>query len=64
MARTKGATNKSRDYLPYYAKLPTDERIKFLASVIVDRLQADLKDGGKLLKRIERHSGGNTRLSA
>lgn len=54
MARTKGSRNKPVDYLPYYAKLPTNERIKFLASVIVDRLQADLKGGGKLLKQIDR----------
>lgn len=63
MARPEGTKNKPTDYLPYYSKLPTDERIKFLATVIVDRLQADLKDGGKLLKRIERHSSEPTRLS-
>lgn len=53
MGRTKGAKNKSKDVLPHYASLPTEERIKFLATLIVDRINADQQSGGKLYKGIK-----------
>lgn len=58
MGRARGVKNKSADYLSYYSKLPTDERIKFLARIAVDLIQNDLKTGGKLLSKIEKQSYG------
>ena len=53
MGRTKGSKNMATDVLPHYASLPIEERVKFLANLIVERIQADQHSGGKLLKRIE-----------
>ncbi len=57
--RTIGSKNKNPDLLPHYASLPLEERVKFLANLMVERIQADQQDGGKLLKRIE--SGSHVR---
>ncbi len=64
MARTKGAKNQNLDTLPHYAKLPPTERIKFLATLIVDRIQADQQIGGDLLKRAEKETHGRPALFA
>lgn len=64
MGRTKGAKNKSTEVLPHYASLPTEERIKFLATLIVDRINADQQSGGKLYKGIESKTDEQRQLLA
>ena len=43
MARTKGSKNKNSSALPNYATLSTEERIKGLANLIVDKIYEDLQ---------------------
>ncbi len=49
MGRTKGSKNKSQEQLPHYAQLPPEERIEFVAALIVDRILEDQQQGSKLL---------------
>ncbi len=64
MTRTKGAKNKNTDALPHYAKLPVEERLQFLATLIVDRIQSDQQSGSKLLKQAERQKDARPNLFA
>lgn len=50
MARSKGTRNKNSEVLPHYSRLPIEERLKFLATLIVDRIESDQNAGGELLK--------------
>lgn len=43
MARPKGSKNKPKPVLPDVARLKTEARIKFLASIVVDRMQYEHK---------------------
>ncbi len=62
MARTKGAKNKNTDTLPHYVKLPTEAKVQFLAALIVDCIQADQTQGGKLLKQVRVKDRGRPTL--
>lgn len=52
MGRTKGAQNKQTS-LPHYSSLSTEERLKFIANLIVDRIEADQQSDKRILKGIE-----------
>ena len=52
MARTTGSTNKNPPAVPDTVLLTTEERIEFLANLIVDRMLEDHANGQKLLKSI------------
>jgi len=52
MARTKGSTNKNSPTVPDTVLFTTEQRIEFLANLIVDRVLEDKANGQKLLKRI------------
>lgn len=52
MARKKGSKNNNTDYTLYYSKLPIEERIEFLARLIVDRIIVDQSSERELLKKI------------
>lgn len=54
MARTKGSKNKNSSALPDYAILPTEERIKVLANLIVDKIYEDLQGKKTILKQLEK----------
>jgi hypothetical protein len=54
MARTLGSKNKNSSAQPSYVALSTEERIIVLANLIVDRVVADQRDNGKLLKKLVR----------
>jgi hypothetical protein len=58
MGRTKGAKNKLKEYLPYYSKMPSSERIKLIAKIIVERAEADQQSGAMLLKKIDGSKDG------
>jgi hypothetical protein len=49
MARTKGAKNKESTKLPSTMTLSTEERIEFLATILVDRIM-DAQTNGSLLR--------------
>jgi hypothetical protein len=52
MARTKGSKNKNSSALPDYAMLPTEERVKVLANLIVDKIYEDLQGNRVILKQL------------
>jgi hypothetical protein len=52
MGRTKGDTNKESPRAPHTVRLTTDEKLEFLASLIVDKIIEDQKAGQRLLKNI------------
>lgn len=49
MARTKGAKNKESTRLPSTMMLSTEERIEFLATILVDRIM-DAQTKSSLLR--------------
>lgn len=53
MARTVGSKNKKPTIVPHTVALSTEEKIMFLATLIVERINEDLAEGRHLLKRIE-----------
>ena len=52
MGRTKGSTNKQQP-VPWPMNLSTKDRLELLASIVVDKIIEDQKNGGPLLKKIE-----------
>lgn len=52
MGRVKGSKNKNSEPRPLTSPLTTDERIQFLANLIIDRIQEDQKNGRILLRKI------------
>lgn len=52
MGRTKGTKNK-QSCLPHYSSLSSEERLKFIANLIVDRIEADQQNDQRIIKRIE-----------
>jgi hypothetical protein len=52
MPRPKGSKNKNGS-VPHTINMTTQERIEFLANVMVDAIQEDLKNGQSLLKKIK-----------
>jgi len=52
MGRVKGSKNKNTEPRPATSSLSTEERILFLANLIIDRIQEDRKNGGILLRKI------------
>jgi hypothetical protein len=59
MARLKGSTNKNISVQPATISLSTEERLVFLANIIVDRIMDDQLSGQKLLKVIGDCGGGS-----
>jgi len=53
MGRTKGSVNKQPKQLPDTAYLAPEQRVEFLANIIIERIQQDQKNGGKLLKKLQ-----------
>ncbi|HEY4963375.1 MAG TPA: hypothetical protein VIH90_01630 [Candidatus Saccharimonadales bacterium] len=54
MARPLGSKNKNSSGQPSYTALSTEERLIVLANLIVDRIVADQRNNGKLLKKLVR----------
>jgi hypothetical protein len=54
MARTKGSKNKNLSALSDYEADNTEERIKVLANLIVDKIYEDLQGKRTVLKKLER----------
>jgi len=52
MGRLKGIKNKNSITRPSTSTLSTDERIRLLANLIIDRILEDQKNGQVLLKKI------------
>ncbi|HUC95977.1 MAG TPA: hypothetical protein VMR76_03425, partial [Candidatus Saccharimonadia bacterium] len=53
MSRPKGSKNKNSSALPHYFGTTSEERIKVLANLIVDRLVEDQADGQRILKIVK-----------
>ena len=52
MGRLKGIKNKNSHARPSTSTLSTDERIRLLANLIIDRILEDQKNGQVLLKKV------------
>ena len=52
MGRTKGSKNKKPTIDPLHTVMTTEERLDFLARLIVERIEEDQTSGRKLLERI------------
>jgi len=52
MARSIGSKNKKISGQPVTISLSVQERLEFLANIIVDRIMEDQNNGQKLLKQI------------
>ncbi len=52
MARRKGSINKNPPAAPDTIQLSTEERLEFLANLIVERILEDKAKGQPLLKKI------------
>jgi hypothetical protein len=63
MARTVGSKNQKPAIVPHTVELSTEGKIEFLATLIADRINEDLADGQKLLKRIEGHYAAELRTT-
>lgn len=62
MARVKGSKNQASNAENHYINLPTEERLDFLATLIVDRIEHDISNNQELLKKIrERHDNAQRR---
>jgi hypothetical protein len=57
MGRLKGSTNKISGIRPKTSLLSSEERIKFLANIIIDRIVEDEKNGQPLLNKIKEKYG-------
>jgi hypothetical protein len=57
MGRLKGSTNKISGIRPKTSLLSSEERIKFLANIIIDRIVDDQKNGEPLLNKIKEKYG-------
>lgn len=63
MGRTKGSLNKQESMQIDELSLSSDERIRLLARIIVDRIEADKRSGEILLRTIERPRNARSDLS-
>jgi hypothetical protein len=54
MGRVVGSTNKQPPRVPETVQMTTEQKIEFLANLIVDRILEDQKTGKKILRRIRR----------
>ena len=52
MGRRKGSKNKKPTIDPLHTVMTTEERLDFLARLIVERIEEDQTSGRKLLERI------------
>lgn len=52
MGRRKGSKNKKPIIDPLHTVMTTEERLEFLASLIVERIEEDQTDGGELFEKI------------
>lgn len=52
MGRIKGSNNKNSELKVITSSLSPQERIKFLANLIIDKILEDQRNGQVLLKRI------------
>lgn len=52
MSRRKGSKNKKSTIDPLHTVMTTEERLEFLASLIVDRIEEDQASGCELLGQI------------
>ena len=57
MGRLKGSLNKTSGIRPKTSLLSSEERIKFLANIIIDRIVDDQKNGEPLLNKIKEKYG-------
>ena len=57
MGRLKGSINKTSGIRPKTSLLSSEERIKFLANIIIDRIVDDQKNGEPLLNKIKEKYG-------
>ena len=52
MGRRKGSKNKKPTIYPLHTVMTTEERLDFLARLMVERIEEDQTSGRKLLERI------------
>ncbi len=52
MGRLKGSLNKNSQSRPIASSLTPQERIRFLANLIIDKILEDQRNGGMVLKKL------------
>jgi len=52
MTRTKGSLNKQLSNHPDFLDMPTEERLQFVANLIIDQLLELQQSNGSLLKEL------------
>ena len=52
MGRRKGSKNKKPTIDPLHTVMTSEERLEFIASLIVDRIEEDQEGGRRLLEKI------------
>lgn len=52
MGRRKGSKNKKPTIDPLHTAMTSEERLEFLASLIIERIEEDQSSGHTLLKKI------------
>ena len=60
MGRRKGSKNKTPTIDPLHTAMSSEERLEFIANLIVERIEADQASGHSLLAKI---GGGNEQQS-
>lgn len=53
MGRLKGSKNKNSNSRIISSSLPTQERIRFFANLIIERIKKDLREGQPLLNKLQ-----------
>lgn len=57
MSRTKGSKNKNPVAVPDTVNFTTEQRLEFIATLIVERMLEDISSGQPLLKQIGDSNG-------
>ncbi len=52
MGRTKGTKNKNPPAVPDTVSFTTEQRVEFIATLIVERILEDISNGKPLLKQL------------
>lgn len=53
MGRIKGSTNKTARKVPHTVDFTTEQKLEFIASLIVDRIVEDENNGYAIIKRLK-----------
>jgi hypothetical protein len=64
MGRVMGSTNKQPPRVPETVQMTTEQKIEFLANLMVDHILEDQKTGKEILRRIRRERNVSGTIAA